>query len=489
LDDVPLIAEDARVHSGIDLGEAFTTPYWPEQGALEGELYRPLTTTAIAVQWWTGKGAPWVFRVVSYVLSAAVAVVFLGVAGRLMPGPASLAAASLFAAHPVHAEAVALGVNQAELWVALIALLIVGRYLDARRRGYPTRRVWTTIGVLLLLACFFKEHAVVIPALLVASEITLFRDAPFRERARRVWPGYAALSGVCLAFVIVRASVLGELAGTVAADALVGQGMMGRTLTMLQVVPEWLRLLVWPARLSGDYSPAVIQQAHAWTTVQSAGLALVLAFLALAWTCRVVVPVVAFGIAWSAIALLPVSNILIPTGVVLAERTLYLASAGFSLSLVAFAAALAPGLPRVGRRVLYSAACLLVVLGVVRSATRQGDWRNHYHFWEVTARDVPQSYKAHHALGELQFQRGSIAESVDSYRRAAALAPSGQVELRIELGDLLRSQGDCRAALEIYGEILRQDPVPNVRLRSISCLLQLGLVEEARAQASLITPN
>ena len=38
------------------------------------------------------------------------------------------------------------------------------------------------------------------------------------------------------------------------------------------------------------------------------------------------------GIVWVAIAVLPVSNLILPTGILLAERTLYLASVGAVLA-------------------------------------------------------------------------------------------------------------------------------------------------------------
>ena len=51
------------------------------------------------------------------------------------------------------------------------------------------------------------------------------------------------------------AAVVGELAGDLPAPGLAGTSLPDRVLIMLPVVPEYLRLLLFPARLSAEYSP------------------------------------------------------------------------------------------------------------------------------------------------------------------------------------------------------------------------------------------
>ena len=60
LDDVHIIAENARVHTLDSFWKLFAQTYWPpEQGA---SLYRPLTMLSFAVQWAIGNGSPLVFH-------------------------------------------------------------------------------------------------------------------------------------------------------------------------------------------------------------------------------------------------------------------------------------------------------------------------------------------------------------------------------------------------------------------------------------------
>jgi hypothetical protein len=424
---------------------------------------------------------------VSYALYAGVCVAALALARRLLAPGVALAAALLFAAHPVHVEAVALGVNQSELWVALLAILSALRYVDVRRAGLPKTRDWALLATVYTAACFVKEHALAIPGLLLAAELTVIREPPWRERARRLWPGFAAFAGIGAGFLALRASVLGSFVGSFTADALVGQDVSGRTLTMLQVVPEWLRLLLFPIHLQGDYSTAEIEQATGWGVQQTAGIALLAALAALAWRTKRWAPAVPFGILWAAAAILPVSNILVPTGIVMAERTLFLPSVGFVIAAVGFAAAAWEAWPRCAagtrKTVAKAAVAVLVSAGVIRSAVRHPDWRDHLHFWERTVADAPLSHKAHHAYGQLLAESQAQEAALREYYLAMALAPAAP-RLPREVGDLFRLRGECGPALYWYAESLRLGPNQgSLILSRIACLMQLGRLDEARREA------
>lgn len=483
-DDVPLVLEDERAHSLAQVREIFTQSYWPEP--FNRDLYRPFATLSFAVQWEVGGGSPVVFRLVSYLLYALVSLAVLALGRRLLPKAVALAVALLFAAHPVHVEAVALAVNQGEQWVGLLSVLAMIRYLDARRTGWLTTRDWAGIGGLYLVACLFKEHAVIMPGLLLAAELTLLAGPGPRERARRLVPGFTALAGVGAAFLACRSLVLGDFVGSFTAEALHEQGLGGRALTMLQVVPEWGRLLVWPAHLQGDYSPAVINQATHWGAAQTTGALLLLGVCLVAGLLWRRVPAAPFGLLWAGVSLLPVSNLLVPTGITMAERTLYLPSIGFLIAGAAVAAGLVaarghPWVPRLAVGVV----SLLVGAGVVRSFVRHPDWKNQIHYWAQTVQDAPLSYRAHHAFAQLLYTGGHERAAVTEFHMAMALYPRSWW-IRNELANRFRERGECYPALELYAESLRIEPdQPGARASRIACFLHLGRYEDAMAEADL----
>ena len=152
-DDRWIIADNDRVHSVRALWRYFEESYWPMKNG--AGLYRPLIVLAYGVQWVLGAGSPFVFHLVNVLLAAACAVAVFWVLGFLVPTRVAWLAAALFAVHPVHVEAVANVVGQAELWAALIMLAAVGLYLRDRRDG-PLRR---QTGVLIVALIAFLAGA------------------------------------------------------------------------------------------------------------------------------------------------------------------------------------------------------------------------------------------------------------------------------------------------------------------------------------------
>ena len=171
-----------------------------------------------------------------------------------------------------------------------------------------------------------------LPGLLVVAELIVVPgESPARRRVEWLLPTFLMLGIVLLGFWTVR-TMVGGLVGQDIHPAFHHGGPGLRLFTMLGVVPEWVRLLLVPLRLSADYSPQRIAIATDFGLDQVVGLLMLLTLLLLIWHTRRRAPVAAFGVVWVLVALLPVSNLLLPTGVLLAERTLFLPSVGAMLA-------------------------------------------------------------------------------------------------------------------------------------------------------------
>ncbi len=482
-DDIALIQGSRRAHDLGNIPRYFVEPYWPPP--FIAALYRPFSSILMSVQWVVGGGHPIWMRVVSYLLYAACALAVWRLARTRLPLAAAAVAAGLFAVHPVHVEAVALAVNQSEVWVGLLACLIVAGYLRARDRGGQVPgRTQLGLAALFLTACGFKENALVIPGLVVAAELILVRDpASLRRRLVILRPLFLLLVLVAVGFYWVRTLVLtGSIAGTFMAEGLVGLSTGERALAMLAVVPHWFRLLFWPEHLRADYSPGEIEAQTAWGADHTVGLALLVASVAaLVYTWRRA-PMIAFGIAGCAIGLFPVHNVLLATGIMLAERTLFLPSVGAMLILGGLAAlALERGSPGV-RKMLAAAAALVVALGMIRSVSRHTVWRSAFYLWYRTANDdAPRSFRAHEALANGYFLLGIEGMAEKEYRIAMSYSPPTFVRPSASYADRLRLRGHCYPAARIYGDVLKQKPdFGAVRMAMVACLLDLGRYRDAK---------
>jgi hypothetical protein len=481
-DDVHLIVRDARVHSLAGWWEAFGRPYWPaEFGA---GLYRPLTSLGFAALWAAGDGRPLPFHLANVALYAACAVAVLRVARLVLPGWPAVVAALLFAVHPVHVEAVANAVGLAELLAALPMLVAVEVYLWARRGGRMSRRAVAVVAALYAAACLAKEHGVLLPALLAAAEATVVADGrPWRARLRSVAPLFALLALLGGGYVLLWRAVPGVTMAAASVAVLNRYPPATRVLTALTLPPEWARLLLWPARLSADYSPPAVGIVESVTASVVAGLAVLAAGAAALVRSWRRAPVLAFGIAWAAISLFLVSNLVLPAGVLLAERTLFMASAGVALAVAAVAGRALAVAPRTARVAAAAAFALVVAAGAARSATRQRVWRDDETLFARTVEDAPFSYRAHWMRAIHLFETGRPGAGEREARIALRLH-DGDPALAADLAARYKLAGRCDAAVPLFQSAVALDPARmTTRLLLVECLFAVGLFSEARDAA------
>ena len=485
-DDVHIISENPTVKKPAGWFRYFSQPYWP--GKVAASLYRPLTVIGFAAQWKLGGGSPRLFHVVNVVLYTACSLAVFWLATLLLPPIAAWLVAALFAVHPVHVEAVGNIVGQAELAAATALLSATAIYIRSRRDG-RVPGVGASLAMLALyaVACLVKEHGIVLPGLIAAAELTVVRDPrPWRDRVRTLRPLALALLMVGLAYLGVRSRNVSGLVGDVPHPAFIDLSTGRRWLTMLGVVPEWVRLLVWPAHLAADYSPPHIPIRDSLDVASAVGALLLAAVFALAVALFRRAPVAAFGIFWVVVTLAPVSNFLFPTGIMLAERTLFLPSVGFLLVVGSAVPWLIDALREqrpATRWLVVAAAAMLLAAGAWRSADRQRVWKDNDAIFGSLIEDSPLNFKSHFAYGGMQFVKGDYKTGEREWRIAIALLPEF-AGVYVELGNKYREAHFCEPAIEVYRKALAIEPGRAMaRAGLAACLLELAQFEEARSQA------
>ena len=374
MDDLYIIVWNPVVHSIQGLWGAFAGPYWPPD--LGGQMYRPLPIASFALGWAITGGHPVLFHAINLLWHAAVAVAVAAIARRLAGETAGFVAGLIFAVHPVHVEAVANVIGLGELMAAAGVCLVV--YAAVVRHDV----VWS--GLALLLGLLSKENAIVAPALIVWAWIVGPRPLPRRMLAFAI--SWVVIGGV---YLVVRESVLHPYARLHAiAPVFLGESFIAGRLTAIAALADVARLLLFPLTLRVDYSPAertIVRSVLDGRFAVGMACLVLWAFL-LVWAWRRGRRVEAFGLGWLAIAFLPVSNLFFSSGVLLAERTLYLPSVGLALA----AGAALVRLPQPRLRPLVA---LLVLAGATRTALRTPVWRDDLSVTQSILADSPESYR------------------------------------------------------------------------------------------------
>ena len=482
-DDVEVIQQDARIHSLDSLPSLVAAPFW--RSSYRSNAYRPVTTVAFALDWAAGGGRPVAFHATNVVVNLAVVALVLALASLVLGPGGALVAALWFAVQPVHVEAVANGVGLAELLAAagyvgaLLAYLADGEAAAAGRRG-GARRAWLAVATLAAAAVALgaKENAITLPATLLLADAWRARRSGGRARDRFLdhavlWLGVVAVGAGYLA---ARASVLGpEFGGGLVASGLEGLSVVGRVLVMAPAVLVWLRWMIWPVHLSADYLPNAFVPAARFGIAQLAGLAAVAALGLGAWKAWRRVPGVTAGIVFGAVTVSVAANVVVPTGVLLAERLAYLPSVGAALAV----GALWETLPR--HRYLWFATALALALLAARTVARIPVWHDQQRFLAALVRDAPQSYRTHWALGAEAFRQGRRGEGEREMQTAIRIYPGDPAMLQ-ELGEQYLEAGLFAPAARLFlGAFEMDSSRTDAAARAAFALLKAGRPDSAAA--------
>ncbi|NJD18183.1 MAG: DUF1736 domain-containing protein, partial [Gemmatimonadetes bacterium] len=419
-DDQMEVVLNTHIRSLSYLPALITSTVWAGSG-METYLYRPLALVTYALNWQISGADPWSYHLVNVLLHAGVAalVVRLGLLWGL-PALAAGLAGLLFAAHPIHVEAVAAVFGRKDLLATRFVLAFALTHRSALERGGWRR---FAAPMLLLSAMLSKEVGVVGLALVAAQDVWLENDRRAFLARREVPLLYASHIFAVAVFLLARTSVTGGLGIPDTSfwdNPLVSASWFERIATALVVVGKGIALLLLPLGQSPDYSfNAIPSVASPFDPRLLATLAGAGALVAGALHPRFRSGVLPLAALWYALALLPTANLLVVSGTLFAERLLYLPSVAFCLAAGAALAWVARQRPLAGRALAGAAVLGLAAATVAYSRF----WTDDVTLFQRAAAASPASTKAHHKLGEELLRRGEVGEALRSLRRALEIAP------------------------------------------------------------------
>ena len=437
-DDLWVVVHNAFVKDPGQLGNLW-------QGALPDGVpdgNRPTAVTLYMLDHALFGLAPWGWHLHNLLWHLASALSVTWLARQLAGEAVARSAGLLFAVHALLTEAVA-AVNYREDLVATAAI-VLAMALVVSARGSGRKAPIAFACVALFVGGNAKEVAPIFPLLLVAHDVC-FARGPLREFLRR--DGWTYLPLTLAAFAsrfwldaLFQPEVLTTVQGAEALPPLAALATAGR------ITLAYLGQLLLPIHLSADYAA---RPEAGLGLLSGLGLLAVLALAGSAVAFRRGRPVVAFGLFWLLVALLPTSGI-VPVQNLRADRYVYLPSVGFLLAaawwLVAGCERLAASRsPVLAGRLLPAALALLCLVYGGLAVARNLDWRDEASLWEATVRTTPQSHRAHVGLMSEYLRQGRLEEA-ERVGRAALQDHPRSWQLHLNLGQVQAMQGHPRQA-------------------------------------------
>jgi len=126
---------------------------------------------------------------------------------------------------------------------------------------------------------------------------------------------------------------------------------------------------------------------------------------------------VGFAVVWFVISISPVSNFLFLSGILLAERTLYLPSVGFAAGIGWVLMAVYER----RQRLFWPALVLILGLLSLRTYTRNPTWKDSLSVFDTLLKEHPESGRGQWVMGDLLFQNGQVGPSLQRYRFAVGI--------------------------------------------------------------------
>jgi tetratricopeptide (TPR) repeat protein len=495
-DDNGQVLRNPWIRSAGHLPEIFYKNVWSFQASTSlSNYYRPMMHVINMASYHVFGLAAWGFHLVNVLFHAGNSVLVFLLAARLpwgssnaktasappgsrwIAGPLfpAFVAALLFAAHPIHTEAVAWIGAVTDLSLAFFFLLSFYFHLECGERENYAFRAVSVISFAVSLLC--KEPAATLPFLLIAFDSAVpLGNRPWKDRLKKYLP-YFAILGL---YFIARTYVLRELAPVKTHGQL---GAYGYVVNVFPIFAGYLGKLLLPWNLNAFH---VFHPIASLMEPQGiAGLLVAIACIAAAIFLHGKNPPAFIGLVLIAVPLLPALYLPALGEAVFAERYLYLPSAGFVILLGGTFHRLRERAPRHGTAVVLAALCLVLSYSVM-AAKRNPVWKDDLTLFADTVKKSPDGELPNGMLGVALMGAGRFDEAIEQFHRTLKINPAS-AHAHYNLGlTLLKKDRPAEAIPEFEKAIALSPKDPDARRYLANSYAQLGKTDKAIEQLRII---
>lgn len=486
LDDDVVFRKNRFVQQGIEgIPDIFSKGLMYGFNGINAQGYRPIFLTNYALEKEFFGNNPTVhhfFNVLLYALCNVFLFVFLSKLLKPQSFLIPLSITLLFAAHPVHTEAIANIKGRDEILSFLfiiLTLLFLTNYCFKRK----IKLLFASFGCYLL-SLLSKENGVILIAI-VPLLLHFFTNLKLKEIFKLSFC-FVLILGF---YLILRNSILDNIAFEekmeIMNNALMAaQTEADRLATCFVILGIYLKLLFFPHPLLWDYSYNHIPIVN-WTNFKP--IICLLIYLGLGIYALIKIKKkdpIAFGILFYMIPLSLVSNIFIIIGSTLGERFLFIPSLGFCIAIVFLITRILK--INIHENVIKKKTVFLAIIIIAsagysfKTIDRNFDWKNNYHLFTADLPYTLNSARSHFAVGSEYRVTGEneqnpeqknkfLFDAINEYKECLKIYQKFD-EAWYNMGFTYYLLGDIENAELAYKEALKINPqFPNA-------LINMGLI-------------
>lgn len=445
LDDRSVISGSPLVENWTGVFEAWLNPYHyarPQSG-----LYRPLTLVSFNLDWHLFSGRPLGFHLINILLHALASffifLTVLNLRDRLTAG----ISAGLFLFLPIHVEAVTSIVGRGEL---LAFLFFLAAFCAVQKKRY------LLAAISFFLSLFSKETA------LAFLPIWLFYEAVWKKTPPRmiVSRGLYFLFPLTI-YLGLRYFVLGG-EYFLSADPysffnpLIELDFWPGLWTAFKVLFLYVQKIIFPPYFSSDYSYNQIPVVRHLFDSGRAGAGILIFGLTVFLTVAKRHRLIGLGAAIFLCSYLLISNLMVKTGTIMAERLMYFPSFGFALIVSEIFSVLIKKNQRMAKGLGVGLVLLAAVYGV-QILKGNALWKNEKTLFENAYQQAPHSVVNITNLASLLFREGRNEEALAKVETALKIESQNSPALHL-LGQIYQKMGKEDQAEETWQKAIAIQP-------------------------------
>lgn len=399
-----------------------------DEAALRGWIYRPLSFFIFYLIGKIFSIQPLWYHLFSVIFHCFNTLLVYIVCKMLkMRAELSLISAGIFAAHPVHTEAVTSIMSMPEEFMFFFSMLSFIMFLSKTKHNLLYSSIFYAAAI------FSKETAVI----LVIVYFILYLYSNYNNE--RIQINKKEMVKIALIFLmpvviyfIMRRHVTGaflrnpNFPQSIVDSPLLGATSKTRILTAIYALSQYLLLFFYPTNLCADYSYGAINLVtsiieYRFLIALLILLIVIVLFIFLLLKRRYIS---AIGIAIFYIALFPLSNLMYVAGTIMAERYLYLPSFGLSIFVADSIGWINSIVNKKYKNIIFIVIALLIIVLVVSTIIRNRVWRNDFELFSDVVKKKPYNVKALYNLASLYNAKREFSSTIPLYQRMIQVYPT-----------------------------------------------------------------